>query len=204
MQRQVAHALLTRPPLSYLNASRRINSNSSVRLECVMHAASVHPEPGSNSRKNFISDTFRCLTSSRAIYLSFTFCLSSILNKLWRDQYLHLQCFVLLSCCSIFNDRAALLADSLTIIPQRFPFVNTFFQISWNFFQGSSHGHAPVSLPPSFVRACLLYYFFFPLSRGFRKFLEIFFKLFFQNILTNEKAYCIIYKSPIGAISSVG
>jgi hypothetical protein len=32
--------------------------------------------------------------------------LSSILNKLWRDQYLHLQCFVLLSCCSIFNDRA--------------------------------------------------------------------------------------------------
>ena len=71
-----------------------------------MHAASVHPEPGSNSRKNFISDTRRCLTSSRAIYLSFTFCLSSILNKLWRDQYLHLQCFVLLSCCSIFNDRA--------------------------------------------------------------------------------------------------
>ena len=105
MQRQVAHALLTRPPLSYLNASRRINSNSSVRLECVMHAASVHPEPGSNSRKNFISTAFRHLTSSRAIYLSFTFCLSSILNKLWRDQYLHLQCFVLLSCCSIFNDR---------------------------------------------------------------------------------------------------
>ena len=50
IQRQVAHALLTRPPLSYLNASRRINFQSSVRLECVMHAASVHPEPGSNSR----------------------------------------------------------------------------------------------------------------------------------------------------------
>ena len=49
-QRQVAHALLTRPPLSYLNASRRINQDNSVRLECVMHAASVHPEPGSNSR----------------------------------------------------------------------------------------------------------------------------------------------------------
>ena len=44
LERQVAHALLTRPPLSY---SRR---NNSVRLECVMHAASVHPEPGSNSR----------------------------------------------------------------------------------------------------------------------------------------------------------
>ena len=46
--RQIAHALLTRPPL--------IGSRSSVtvRLECVKHAASVHPEPGSNSLKNGI------------------------------------------------------------------------------------------------------------------------------------------------------
>ena len=86
LQRQVAHALLTRPPLSSPNASRRINRLSSVRLECVMHAASVHPEPGSNSRKNYISNASRRLKSSRAIS-SFTFCLSSILNKLWRDQY---------------------------------------------------------------------------------------------------------------------
>ena len=49
-QGQVPHALLTRPPLSCPNASRRINWNNSVRLECVRHAASVHPEPGSNSR----------------------------------------------------------------------------------------------------------------------------------------------------------
>ena len=41
--RQVAHALLTRPPLF------RGRSPVTVRLECVMHAASVHPEPGSNS-----------------------------------------------------------------------------------------------------------------------------------------------------------
>ena len=39
--RQVAHALLTRPPLSVLLRS--------VRLACVKHAASVRPEPGSNS-----------------------------------------------------------------------------------------------------------------------------------------------------------
>ena len=44
---QVAHALLTRPPLSY--TSRRIIQHNSVRLACVKHAASVHPEPGSNS-----------------------------------------------------------------------------------------------------------------------------------------------------------
>ena len=46
---QVAHALLTRPPLI------RDRSPFTVRLECVRHAASVHPEPGSNSQKNFES-----------------------------------------------------------------------------------------------------------------------------------------------------
>ena len=53
-ERQVAHALLTRPPLSYLKSIRKLHSNNSVRLACVRHAASVRPEPGSNSLKNCI------------------------------------------------------------------------------------------------------------------------------------------------------
>jgi hypothetical protein len=40
---QVPHALLTRPPL------RKDRSLFSVRLACVRRAASVRPEPGSNS-----------------------------------------------------------------------------------------------------------------------------------------------------------
>ena len=44
-ERQVTHALLTRPPLS----SQKQAPNCSVRLACVRHAASVRPEPGSNS-----------------------------------------------------------------------------------------------------------------------------------------------------------
>ena len=55
--RQVTHALLTRPPLT------RPRRASSVRLECVMHAASVHPEPGSNSLK-FVYIPRRFLTAS--------------------------------------------------------------------------------------------------------------------------------------------
>ena len=47
--RQVTHALLTRPPLNCLKSIRKLHLNSSVRLACVKHAASVHPEPGSNS-----------------------------------------------------------------------------------------------------------------------------------------------------------
>ena len=44
-ERQVAHTLLTRPPLSHSSKLKCF-----VRLACVRHAASVHPEPGSNSQ----------------------------------------------------------------------------------------------------------------------------------------------------------
>lgn len=47
---QVAHALLTRPPLSISNLPPEgFCPDNFVRLACVKHAASVRPEPGSNS-----------------------------------------------------------------------------------------------------------------------------------------------------------
>ena len=58
--RQVTHALLTRPPLRYQHfhsqQADRFKNGIPVRLACVKHAASVHPEPGSNSRNILISD----------------------------------------------------------------------------------------------------------------------------------------------------
>ena len=54
--RQVTHALLTRPPLSQRKLQTEvIRFQCFVRLACVKHAASVHPEPGSNSRYKFLS-----------------------------------------------------------------------------------------------------------------------------------------------------
>ena len=53
-ERQVDHTLLTRPPLT------RPRRDLSVRLACVRHAASVRPEPGSNSLKNCIN-THSCV-----------------------------------------------------------------------------------------------------------------------------------------------
>ena len=47
--RQVAYVLLTSPPLTALNLKERVKS---VRLACLMCAASVYPEPGSNSQFN--------------------------------------------------------------------------------------------------------------------------------------------------------
>ena len=46
---QVAHVLLTHPPLALLNSYRSIPLTLLARLACIRHAASVRPEPGSNS-----------------------------------------------------------------------------------------------------------------------------------------------------------
>ena len=44
---QITHVLLTRSPLEHPHQGEGL----SVRLACVKHAASVRPEPGSNSPK---------------------------------------------------------------------------------------------------------------------------------------------------------
>ena len=46
---QIVHALLTRPPLEHKPSSRNLPLHVPARLACVKHAASVRPEPGSNS-----------------------------------------------------------------------------------------------------------------------------------------------------------
>ena len=66
--RQVTHALLTRPPLSHKRLQTEVIClKCFVRLACVKHAASVHPEPGSNSHKNvFLSETHARLLAQLA------------------------------------------------------------------------------------------------------------------------------------------
>ena len=65
-ERQVAHALLTRPPLSLPLFHPKIPRRSFVRLACVRHAASVRPEPGSNSLKYCIKTAEAASTYFRA------------------------------------------------------------------------------------------------------------------------------------------
>ena len=56
---QITHALLTRPPLSTDQLpAETFRRSSSARLACVRHAASVHPEPGSNSLIKFILNQY--------------------------------------------------------------------------------------------------------------------------------------------------
>ena len=97
-QGQVAHALLTRPPLI------RGRSPFTVRLECVMHAASVNPEPGSNSRNHSILTPAKGIKSiSSLIALSLLFLELYSLSELSRYS-IALTCFILISYCSIFKD----------------------------------------------------------------------------------------------------
>ena len=145
-QRQVAHALLTRPPLTFFRSKLQ---NQFVRLECVKHAASVHPEPGSNSRIKYFT------VLGTAIYL---FELDSLFLLFpWVSQ------FVIESCVLLWNLTSSLVRLST--------FLALFSRLSLFNFQGTG-------LLPLFATACIVYHTQFRLSRGFQNFFQVSFRHF--------------------------
>ena len=155
-----------------------------------MHAASVHPEPGSNSRK-FVSYHLSVLQSYFRAFVALLLLFELYFNSLnCRDSTSHFLFALYLSlCCSIFNDRFAvprsysryLSRGDSTIISHRSRFVNTFFKSFFTFFRVFSFGVLKTLFPlgfslshPSFRTACILYYLSSLLSRGFLKFFGIF------------------------------
>ena len=69
---QIVHALLTRPPLEHKPSSRNLPLYVPARLACVKHAASVRPEPGSNSYVQSLSSTPCLLTTDSPKPFAFT------------------------------------------------------------------------------------------------------------------------------------
>ena len=137
--RQVAHALLTRPPLSSNSINRSLNHPIPVRLECVMHAASVYPEPGSNSFLIVLYHSFRNVTIEFVCSAYFcTICkvCSSFLKKEFSRTLFVCLVVVQFSMSALtFQPRAFALASSgFASIHHLFPFVNTFFQVFSSFF----------------------------------------------------------------------
>ena len=63
----------------YLNSIRKLPWNSFARLACVRHAASVHPEPGSNSH---VKVCFQVQNLAWLIFKPFYCCLGFVLNVL--------------------------------------------------------------------------------------------------------------------------
>ena len=94
---QIAHALLTRPPLELKSSSRNLPTSIPARLACVKHAASVRPEPGSNSyvqsiisvsifRLHARQSTPTSNRTKRLLSQNLTVCLLDLLCSLYRFQ----------------------------------------------------------------------------------------------------------------------
>ncbi len=94
--------LLTRySPVRHCNLGPR--TQITVRLECVMHAASVHPEPGSNSLNYCMSTDFHQLISTHQSDLCSKLLLRATLY--YSKEFSESIKLVHLCCCSIFNER---------------------------------------------------------------------------------------------------
>ena len=173
-RRQVAHALLTRPPLI------RTRRFFTVRLECVMHAASVHPEPGSNSLKNCISIS----VSTECYQLIRVICLLNYLLELLRT------CFTKsIKFKRIFGVSCTLLFKLVHMIVVQFSMSFCFacclsaacllYHIRFRLSRGFSNFFQvffadPFGSAPRLSAACILYHKRFALSRGFSNFFEVF------------------------------
>ena len=113
-ERQVAHALLTRSPLSPSFRLRRDFHKNSVRLACVRHAASVRPEPGSNSLENGIVSGRFFIGHTTIIFLSFALSLTQEITLTYnvRGRFIiaHILKIVqgVCSCFSLFNFQGTL------------------------------------------------------------------------------------------------
>ena len=106
-----------------------------------MHAASVHPEPGSNSLKILYQHPKVLIPFSEFLWLfnTFTFAWFVFLLEFSRSLTRYIFCIVLCvsSLVLLFNFQwpTPCSLHSLTIIPQPKPFVNTFLKIFFkNFF----------------------------------------------------------------------
>ena len=107
--------LLTRPPLSSSESIQKLHQKNSVRLACVRRAASVRPEPGSNSLLNGIFklslqyQSLIALLNANLLSISTLFCVHPeflvILIK-------NLKVMFLILYCSIFKELRAALATA--------------------------------------------------------------------------------------------
>ena len=135
--RQVTHALLTRPPLSHKQLqSEEICRKCFVRLACVKHAASVHPEPGSNSHKKCLSASFE-QTSFNSLVSVKTYCFKgrhSVIAYFLSVRKLKISknfqgCFTVQLSMFILLPAFFISADSFNRISCLSLFVNNFFDI---------------------------------------------------------------------------
>ena len=125
--RQVTHALLTRPPLSHFFIPKK--SKCFVRLACVRHAASVHPEPGSNSHVYILTEWQLAVIFPFFTVLVKSFDLVRFFEILFKELSGLFYCSIVnVLCCSF------LMCNFLSLT-HLILFVNNFFNLFFEFFQ---------------------------------------------------------------------
>ena len=108
---------------------RRNQIKCFVRLACVKHAASVHPEPGSNSRLKFLIHFRMTLAILPSITVVLEFIISDDVH--WKS-FIHFQGWLLFNYqCSCFA--CCCFSSNSFILSRLFCFVNNFFMF-FNFF----------------------------------------------------------------------
>ena len=111
-----------------------------------MHAASVHPEPGSNSLIYCILSALAELISSQSFFSSF-FYFFEFQSILTRFFVLTLSIIFESLSCSIFKDRfASFPQQRSTSIAHTFLFVNAFFEFFLSFFRFGTFVHEKLNL----------------------------------------------------------
>ena len=161
--RQVTHALLTRPPLSHFFIPRK--SKCFVRRACVRHAASVHPEPGSNSHVYILTEWQLAVIFPFFTVLVKSFDLVRFFEILFKELSGLFYCSIVNVLCRCFSHATFVMLSHLSSL------VNNFFNL---FFQTLSN------LMLFFATALIDYHIHLLLSTTF----FIFLKKFFQPVIT--------------------
>ena len=165
-----------------------------------MHAASVHPEPGSNSRINCIKITsYEVFQSVRAFFLSFFyFCLSSILFQNFTRSF-----FALYFCFRFVLLQSLVVQFSMTdfwLYPRKFTallFYHKSFRLSSLFYHFSKLFSTRQSLPR--LRPCYITTTFSFCQYPFLSFFDFF--IFFLKKYWQSAFDMIYYKTltrPVG------
>ena len=152
-----------------------------------MHAASVHPEPGSNSRKICINTTYTAVPIFFRACSALIYSLEFLLQKNFEIRIFALTLLCTYLCCSIFKDQCRLTFPSrqafrltapfpcdLYILPLPLPFVKPFSKVFSTFFALSklaSIARYPV-FRDSFIRLPHPLHFVNPFFESFLRFFQ--------------------------------
>ena len=171
--RQVTHALLTRPPLSHkIFISEENQIECFVRLACVKHAASVHPEPGSNSHKKFSSSSRISLAILSLFYcfLGWCFRIRSLNSFSKTSGTLFFRSWTIPKCSRIPAFSSAATREQAPVcLPLKPPALRAWKSVFMNF-QGCFTVQLSMFFVVLFSTACLVYQNFSGLSRTFFNF----------------------------------